>query len=299
LKVLVLAIDGLDYELVNRWNMKTYKQSYYGKSDVRVAVRSGEPLYTPLIWSSFLLGKPSYLFGLNMEKIREDRAKILYKKIYPLFKLKKKLFRGKSLHIRDFLIRIGLADFDSVVKNLSRIEAIPQNAMKYTFVAEAKNRGYKVFYKDFPTLKESRYAEMRAIFSKYFTLPFNEKISKLKEVFDYGSKLLDEVVNAIEGHDLLLYYTSLIDYAQHMLYKPKNFKYIAALYSTYKKLANLIAESIPSRSDLCILILSDHGFDPINQTHSDYGFWSMNVKPPKKPKTILDFKDIILELLSF
>jgi len=24
----------------------------------------------------------------------------------------------------------------------------------------------------------------------------------------------------------------------------------------------------------------------------------MNVKPPKKPKTILDFKDIILELLS-
>ena len=83
-----------------------------------------------------------------------------------------------------------------------------------------------------------------------------------------------------------------------MLYKPKNFKYIAALYSTYKKLANLIAESIPSRSDLCILMLSDHGFDPINQTHSDYGFWSMNVKPPKKPKTILDFKDIILELLS-
>jgi len=298
LKVLILGIDGLEHALVEKWNMKIYKQAYYGKIDVRVAVRSGDPLYTPLIWSAFLLGEPAHAFGLDMDRIIEKRARALYGRLYPLFKLKKKLFGKRNLRIREFLIEIGLADFDNVVKNVSKIEAIPKNALRHTFVAEAENRGYKVFCKEFPTFKESKYAEMRAVFSKYYTSSLKEKLSKLNEVFDYSSKVLSETVRAVEDHDLILFYTSVIDYAQHMFYNPRDLRSMAALYSVYKRLADLIAESIPRSKNLCTLMVSDHGFDPIKQEHSDHGFWSINLEPPKIPKTILDFKSIILELLS-
>ena len=298
MKVLVLAIDGLEANLVKRWKFKGFMQNYYGRINVKVAVKAGDPLYTPLIWGSFLLGTPAYLFGLDMEKIRQERAKFLYGKLYPLFKLRKRLLEERNLHLRNFLVKIGLADFNAVVKNSSKIEALPINALSHTFVAEAERRGYKIFYIEFPTLKESKYAEMRAMFSKFYNSPLGEKLLKLEEVFQYSSELLSETINALESHDLLLYYTSIIDYAHHMLYRPRNLKYMTALYLTYKKLANLISSLVPKSRELCTLIVSDHGFDPIKQDHSDYGFWSMNVKPPKRPKTILDFKDIILELLS-
>jgi len=298
MKVAVLAIDGLEHDLVSRWDLNFFKQKYYGKIDVKVAVKPGDPLYTPLIWGSFLLGKPVYFFGLDMGKIKQERMKLFYGKLYPLFKLKKKFLGGKNLHLRRFLMRIGLADFNAIVKSLSKIEALPSSALQHTFVAEAERRGYKVFCKEFPTLRESRYAEMRAMFSKFFNLPLKDKLLKLEEVFQYSSELLDEMVTALESHDLLLYYTSVIDYAQHMLYRPRNLKYMAVLRSTYKKLASLLSSLVPKSGNLCTLIVSDHGYDPVKQEHSDHGFWSLNIKPPKIPKTILDFKDIILELLT-
>ena len=298
MKVLVLGIDGLEYDLVDKWDIKVYKQSYYGKIDVRAAVRSGDPLYTPLIWGSFLLGKPSYLFGLSMEEIKERRIRSLYGKFYFLFKLRKKLFGDRNLHLRGFLTKIGLADLNEVVRNTPMIETLPPNVLKYTFIAEAEKRGYRVFYTEFPGLKESKYAEMRACFSRYFTMPLDRKLSKLEEVFEYSSKLLSETISVLEGYDLLLYYTSVIDYAHHMLYRPTNLRYMVTLYSTYKKLANLISSLVPKSRELCTVIVSDHGFDPVKQEHSDHGFWSINLEPPKIPKTILDFKSIILELLS-
>ena len=296
--MLVLGIDGLEYDLVIRWNLSALKQNYYGKIDVKVAVKPGDPLYTPLIWSSFLLGKPAYLFGLDMEKIKRERVKFLFGKLYPLFKLREKIFGKRNLHLRNFLMKIGLVDFNAVVKNLSKIEVLPTSALQHTFVAEAKKRGYKVFYREFPTLQESKYAEMRANFFKFFNFPLGEKLSKLEEVFQYSYELLSETINTLEGYDLILYYTSIIDYAQHMLYKHRNLKYMTILYSIYRRLADLIMKSIPDSEKLCILIVSDHGFDPIKQEHSDHGFWSLNIKPPRIPKTILDFKDIILELLT-
>jgi len=298
LKVLVLGIDGLEYALVARWNLNVFKQNYHGKIDVEVAVRPGDPLYTPLIWSSFLLGKPAYLFGLDMEKIKQERVKLLYGKLYPLFMLKKRLLGRRNLRLKNFLMKIGLINPNVVVTNLSRIEKLPTNALPHTFVAEAERMGYRVFYKEFPTLRESKYAEMRAMFSKFYNASLEEKLSKLEEVFQYSSELLSETISALENHGLLLYYTSIIDYAHHMLYRPRNLKYMTALYSTYKKLANLISSLVPKSRELCTLIVSDHGFDPVKQEHSKHGFWSTNIKPPKTPKTILDFKNIILELLA-
>ncbi|MHA1617563.1 MAG: alkaline phosphatase family protein [Candidatus Njordarchaeales archaeon] len=298
MKVAVLCIDGLEYRLVRRWHLREFMQRFYGTHEIKPALKPGDPLYTPLIWASFLLGKPAYLFGFDMEKISRERKKSQYGKLYPLYELRRKLFPGKNFHLRNFLTRLRLFDPNKLVKNYSKIESIPTDALRYTLVFEAEKGGHKVFCRDFPTLNEVKHAEMRALFCNFFELSLNEKLSKIEEVFEYSSKLLSDTIAALKSHDLVLFYTSIIDYAHHMFYRPRNLRYMSVLYSVYKRLANLIMRSIPNLSKLCILIVSDHGFDPIKQIHSDYGFWSMNIEPPRMPKTILDFKDIILKILD-
>lgn len=49
MKVLVLAIDGLEYKLVKKWNISTYMQKKYGKHDISVALKPGDPISTPLL----------------------------------------------------------------------------------------------------------------------------------------------------------------------------------------------------------------------------------------------------------
>jgi len=110
-------------------------------------------------------------------------------------------------------------------------------------------------------------------------------------------KLLQEAVESAESHDLILYYTSVIDWASHKFYKLGNIKYMTVLATYYKKMEKAVSRAIKQIPESVFLILSDHGFDPKTQKHSSHGFWSINVKPPLIPRTILDFKPLILKLL--
>jgi len=171
--------------------------------------------------------------------------------------------------------------------------------MKNTFIEEAKIRGYKVWFNEFPTLKESKFAQIRATFSKYFNLPVKTRIERLNEVYEYSVSSLSSIIRAMEQNDLVLYYTSLIDLANHMFYKPGNIKLMMTLATYYRKFAHDLAAHLSVLPDnIAVLIVSDHGYDPQAHDHSFYGFWSINVQPPRKPKTILDFKNLILSLLE-
>lgn len=55
--ITILAIDALEYSLVEEFNCKNLKQKFYGKTDIR---EFSEPR-TMVLWSSFMTGK-------NMEK---------------------------------------------------------------------------------------------------------------------------------------------------------------------------------------------------------------------------------------
>lgn len=299
LKVIILGIDGLEYNLVRRWNLKGYMQKYYGCHYVKTAVKPGEPIYTPLIWASFLIGEPSYKYGLSMQEIIKQRARVGYGIIYPLYVIKSKIFKNRNLGIRDLLAKMRLFRRDKVVKAFSEIEKLPDNAIERTFVKVAERLGFKVWVKEFPTLIEPRYAEVRAEFSKYINHRLSDRIAKLEELFEYSITSLEKAVNALRDNDLVLYYTALIDEANHFLFRPKCLKCMVALATYYKKLEKAIDYLLDDYKKNCaILIVSDHGYDPKIHDHSEYGFWSSNVKLPRNPVTILDFKTIILEMLK-
>ncbi len=297
MRVIVLGIDGLDADLVLRWRLKAFMQQYYGTHDVRVAVKPGDPLYTPLIWASFLLGKPAYEYGFTHEEIVKRRDLTAYRKFGPLYSLRLKIFGKRSLHLRKIMMKLGLYDRESVVKKFHEVEALPEEALRDTFPEIAKREGFKVWAEEFPSYNEVKFAEWRARASEYLGLSLREKLKALDERTDYSIKLLDRAINAAQDHDLILYYTSVIDWANHKLYRPKSLTLMTFLASYYKKFEKLISKAERKLKKSAILIVSDHGYDPRVQEHSSKGFWSLNIKPPITPKTILDFKGLILELL--
>ena len=70
---------------MERWELKDFMQKYWGIHDVLTVLGKEEKLYTPIIWGAFLLGKPPSLYGFNFSNIREQRLKIAYGSLYPLY----------------------------------------------------------------------------------------------------------------------------------------------------------------------------------------------------------------------
>ena len=295
MKVLAFCVDGLEASLVEKWKLKEFMQNYYGKINVRVAVKPGDPLYTPLIWSAFLLGKPAYLYGL-------DYAEILKKRLYigcriPKFiiNIRRKLLGKRKLNLRSALERLGLFDREKIIQSAQEIESLPKEAINDALPEVLRKKGYRVWIKEFPSYNDFQRAKLRGVISN---LAFRDDMDILMREEELTKRLFSEAINSLELYDLIIYYTDLIDLANHRFYKPESIRCMMRLASYYKKIERLVMEIKKLQPNLAVIIVSDHGFDPVKQDHGNYGFWSMNLKPPKVPKTILDFKNIIMKLLD-
>ena len=53
MKIIILGVDGLEYEHVVKYKLSNIMQKQYGKTDLSVF----DVVVTPLIWASFLTGK--------------------------------------------------------------------------------------------------------------------------------------------------------------------------------------------------------------------------------------------------
>jgi len=69
MKVFILGLDGLEYNFVEKWNLRNLKQREYGKLEVPISKR-GWPS-SPEVWASFLTGK-------HIKKISQDTYNRLY-----------------------------------------------------------------------------------------------------------------------------------------------------------------------------------------------------------------------------
>ena len=103
--------------------------------------------------------------------------------------------------------------------------------------------------------------------------------------FDHHRRIKQEFSDALNGdHDFVLGYFSVADVIGHL-----NFGNRPMMKMIYKDMDE-IAETI--KNDY--IVLSDHGMEKIGMfgDHSNYGFWSTNVKDLGNPK-ITDFVKII------
>ena len=88
--------------------------------------------------------------------------------------------------------------------------------------------------------------------------------------------------------DLILLYSELPDFAQHILYKDYNF----IVHSLYPWLDNLASKLRNNKADL--IIVSDHGWKIGEPDHSEQAFWSTNFPPPITPRNVKDIATLLL-----
>ena len=291
MRLVIVGLDGLDPDLVERWRMSWFKQRLYGRHYVGLI----KDLYTPILWSCFLTGLNVEKHGYSLSELKEKRDRDAFKSrlLYKLYLLRKRI-PVKRLGLRKLLIKLGLV-------NPYPGSVMPDHLLKRTFLEELKARGYSVAAIEVPGYNESRNEYYRVKIDELVTAPFRERARLVEEALEDTRERIARAIEYVDrGYEVVFVYSPLPDVAFHMAVKPGlNVKvWLRAVhYSLYRAVEELL--DLAEEKGYAVLIVSDHGFDLKNYYHSEYGFWSLNIEPPSWwcINSILDFKEGILKLV--
>ncbi|RLF20950.1 MAG: hypothetical protein DRZ82_00700 [Thermoprotei archaeon] len=292
-RLVIMGLDALDPDLVERWKMCWFMQKHYGRHYVGMINK----LYTPILWSCFLTGLNVEKYGYSLSELREKRTREAFrsKLLYKLYLLRKKI-PIKKLGLRKLLVKLGLVE-------LYPGSVMPEHLLKKSFLEELKAMGYSVGAIEIPGYNETRNEYYRVKAGELISSPFSERVRLVEEALEDTKMRVAEAIRYVErGYDVVFTYSPLPDIALHMTMKPdlKAKLWIRSVhYSLYKAIRGLL--DIAGEYGYAVLIVSDHGFDLETYYHSKYGFWSLNIDPPAwwDVRSILDFKKNILKLVRF
>jgi len=292
MKLLIIGLDGLDYDLVERWGLAFYKQKYYGKHYVGFLKK----LYTPIIWSCFLTGIDVTTQGYSLNELRVKRVMdCLHPILRPIYKLRVRILRGRRLFVRGFLVRLHL------VKAYPP-SIMPKHLIKQTFLNIMEDSiGAKVYAIEVPGYNERNNERYRSQIKGLASATVCRKLEYIEGVLKDCEKRVESAIKAVtDSDDIVFLYLPLPDIAHHLLFR--GLAEITYLRQHYGKLSRMLKPLVDKASNngYRILMVSDHGFDLNRYYHSDYGFWSINFDPPKwwKIESVLDFKENLLNLLT-
>ena len=267
MRVFVLGVDGLDYYLALKWNLKWLLQKKNGLIWIDKEYyhdKSNEP-YTPKIWASIITGKrPSehgikYLqvWGKNLEKIRwlpvirHIKGK---RRLLSMFGIKPRVPDKRDLKFNTL--------FD-IIKPSVAVNVICYNDKNeyHVRLRRAIKKGTKEYIREAWTVHKLRVAD---------------------------------TFEALERHEkwkLFMTYFNLLDIIGHVCISKCNIE-LRKAYLEMNNLSRKLHELVDS-GDTLFLIISDHGMIPSEDgttgKHSNYAFWSINREYEWKPKDFTDF----------
>lgn len=274
MRVFVLALDGLSYELVHLWDLKHLKQKKYGKFPSIINRKHGEPL-SPQVWGSFITGVIQNI----------DDWKIYSKPIeWIRWNTPLKLIRGSEAVSKTFGKKI-LIPILEVIKRQKK------------YAGPESLRGAAIF--DLIPQSIAVNVPMYNLDSEW--------------LFRYTRKILEGDIDAFEKHvlddadlmiretfgrmhdDWVLFMTwiPIADQMGHVFTsKPRK---IRGIYERLNMLAHRVSSKLPK--DCLLVIVSDHGMkvspDGVSGCHTDSAFYSVNEELDWNPNEITDFYDFI------
>lgn len=254
-KIVILGLDALEYNLVEKWNLNGLRQGEYGKIKVPINKDIGHPI-SPEVWGSFLTGK--HITGMEFERsgVRETIWKTL-----------------AFLHKHTGL-SFGLA---RRVRGASRFPELNQK----TFLDLTNSLEINAPYYSFD------HASMEIMHR--FTIRTRSAEQIRKELYSLFKKRKKQFITAVrkqlQNVDLIFGYTHVLDDIQHFFYSRPD--QIEKFYRKLDEFVSFIKTLLPYST--LFVIVSDHGFSLKEGTHSDYAFYSSNKPISPKPSSITDF----------
>ena len=291
MRLLIIGLDGLDARYVERWSLRGLQQAYWGQHYVGFLKK----LYTPILWSCFLTGLNVEEHGYDLDTLKSKRGLDgLNPALRPFYLLRKALLPDYlELGIRKLLIRVRLA-------RICPPSNMPPKLRERSFLDVLKGRGLEVMAIEVPGYNEEWNEYFRTAAGRFFSASLKDRLRMIGYCIRECERRVSLAVRALSGRgrpDVLMVYFPMPDIAHHLLLK--GIRATRELHRAYW-LAERWAEAIKEAAgpDYACLIVSDHGFERAEKTHSDHGFWSLNVEPPFRPERITDFYRLVMELAS-
>ena len=275
MRVTIIGIDGLDYNIVEAMELKNLQQEVCGKLTIprecyREIMKGVFSPWTPLCWMSIITGQ------IPPEELRQE---------------KKKVYTSDSI--------------DWVRRNFGKYLGFMRGKRRILMKAGVELSKYKMvetpFIRDMDTifdLAEKHLDFNIPAYSEGYTLrPFKTEAEGLEhlELFDEEDKLVKKFIRTVlscdPSYDLFMAYMRAIDHYGHQKFGTKDF------FNRYKLMDLFIHEVRPSVDGL-LLICSDHGFKKLEGTrtggiHSDYAFYSVNKELGVEMNSLVDIYPLV------
>ena len=262
-RVVILGIDGLEYRLVEEWDLKNIKQRAYSKTDLS----DFEVIVTPPIWASMLTGKKIP----EIEKPFIKRQKFIAKK-------------GNITRVKTpWSVKLGAKILPlSIRKRIG--DAMTPDPFKETYDYLLRTKRYRTIFDYF----EKSWTNGIPSYGRNVSNPdvksamYEAVKGNLKPLLEYAMRTYKddrkELFEALErDYELIFWYTPFLDEISHFLIRKK-----LKLMNIYFNINNLVKEVKKELDENDVLyIISDHGMEPIpgdprGGDHSDHGFFSSN-----------------------
>jgi len=279
----ILALDALEYELVEEFNLENIKQLEYGKIDIS----NFKDLATPVIWASFISGLPPEEHGLDIKAIPHWRSSVIDK-------------------LRQLSIKIGL----DCIKGKGRLLEL---------IGFEHRPFYEEMITDFRISQTETFFDIIPNAKALSVPPYQEWIDPKTQLFLRQAIDNEEKLGAFEEHvlqiferkrkkglktikegdwNLFMTHFMLTDLLGHIYAGNKT-----KMFGVYIKAEQLVEEVKELIGDeTLLLIVSDHGMKPIGKgtfgEHSDHGFYSSNFPLSLEKPKMTDFFPLIVKTLT-
>ena len=282
-RICILALDALEYDLVEEFNLENIKQREYGKIDVRMF----KDLATPIIWASFISGLPPEKHGLNIRAIPHWHSSVIDK-------------------LRQLSIKIGLDRIKGKGRILELI-GFEHRPFYEEMITEFKYRKIETLFDIIPNAKalsvppyqkwiapETQLFLRQAIDNEAERTPFEEHVLQIFR------RKREKCLKTIEERDWNLSMTHFMftDLLGHLFCG--NLTKMFGVYIKAERLVEEVKKFIGAET--LLLIVSDHGMKPIGKgtfgEHSDHGFYSSNIPLNLEKPKMTDFFPLIVKTLT-
>lgn len=268
-RVLIIAFDGLDRELIENYDCERIKQREFGK----ISLGGFKRINTPQVFASFITGKTEAEHGIN--KIGEYPDSIkggLIKYLPPDFILKN--LKG------GFFLRITFERLLSIDRELPGKSDL-----------EAESFFEKINHSEAICVPAYNPSSMYRIWRKVSRIEDRKKLTDVE--FIQRRIKLYRVIK--EEKELVMCHFHKPDAYHHLFWEIGRKKKVKEMYEEMDKFAEEIKNRAQGKYDY-IIFMSDHGL-PSGQEHNKNAFYSCNKELfPDKTPHITDFHDKILEI---
>jgi hypothetical protein len=291
MRVLILGVDSLDYDLVKEWNLKNLKQLEYGQVIVPITKATDEPA-TEIVWPCFITGKEPKEMGFESAVLYRQPYKWINDNIFSIIPPLSDDVHPENIIEEKNNKRVLLDKMSNILTKIGIFYHPSRSDIKSPTIFDNNTLKTAHFY--IPVYDKNPFPEYRkqivdVIMKK---IPASKFLVDCKKSFNDRVEELNQYLAKNKDWNLIMMYWFCLDAIQHAFFNNK--LKIMDFYLMFNEYIGNLKSNLST--DTLLLIISDHGQK--KGIHTEFGFYSSNKKLGLKNPKIIQFKEIIEEKIS-